>query len=356
MSVPFSAITTPNSIAFTDLSGKTINVDSSHTEFAALKALVADIKAAIRDGLADLERELRERLSDIASPAKAIILHGKGLVIVVGGHVLYKGVPIHNAITERILWGISEGADMSSYITFLENLMQNPSKRSVDQLYTFLEKHRMGITEDGQILAYKRVRDNFHDIHSGKFDNSPGKIVEMERNQVNDDPDQTCSSGLHACSMDYLPSFGTGGGNRIVIVKINPRDVVSIPKDYNASKMRVCRYEVIAEYTGSDKDDLLKTKPIWNEQSFLPASDWDTDDDIDDHEDDYEDDSSHPDNWPDEQIDTVTYIVNSDDRPEGAEVLYSSGEIIEVEEEYLDDLEDAIRDNWTKPRVRTRRR
>jgi hypothetical protein len=32
-----------------------------------------------------------------------------------------------------------------------------------------------------------------------------------------------------------------------MILKINPRDVVSIPVDYNDSKGRCCRYEVIGE-------------------------------------------------------------------------------------------------------------
>jgi len=30
-------------------------------------------------------------------------------------------------------------------------------------------------------------------------------------------------------------------------VKVNPKDVVSVPYDYNYSKMRVCEYEVLRE-------------------------------------------------------------------------------------------------------------
>jgi hypothetical protein len=96
-------------------------------------------------------------------------------------------------------------------------------------------------------LAYKKVREDYKDIHSGTMDNSVGQIVEMERNQVDDDKDRTCSTGLHFCSKDYLPYFGTGPGSRVVILKINPADVVSIPSDYNDSKGRACKYEVIGE-------------------------------------------------------------------------------------------------------------
>ena len=68
--------------------------------------------------------------------------------------------------------------------------------------------------------------------------------VEMERNKVDDDKNNTCSTGLHFCGMSYLNHFG---GARTVIVKINPRDVVSIPTDYDDAKGRACRYEVIGE-------------------------------------------------------------------------------------------------------------
>jgi hypothetical protein len=68
----------------------------------------------------------------------------------------------------------------------------------------------------------------------------------MERNAVDDNKDQTCSTGLHFCGLSYLDHFG-GSDSRTVIVKIDPADVVSIPSDYNGAKGRACRYEVIGE-------------------------------------------------------------------------------------------------------------
>jgi hypothetical protein len=82
------------------------------------------------------------------------------------------------------------------------------------------------------------------------MDNSVGQVVEMERNQVDDDQNRTCSTGLHFCSQEYLNHFS---GEHTMIVKINPADVVSIPNDYNDSKGRACRYEVIGEL-GVDPD------------------------------------------------------------------------------------------------------
>jgi hypothetical protein len=116
-----------------------------------------------------------------------------------------------------------------------------------------LEKNALPITPDGHFLAYKKVRNDFLDIHSGTMDNSVGQIVEMERHEVNDNKDETCSTGLHFCGMSYLNHFG-GSDSRTVIVKINPADVVSIPSDYNNAKGRACRYEVIGELNVNPED------------------------------------------------------------------------------------------------------
>ncbi|MHA1290409.1 MAG: hypothetical protein ACTSPB_23760 [Candidatus Thorarchaeota archaeon] len=137
----------------------------------------------------------------------------------------------------------------------MTNLKDNPSKRAVDELYGFLEKNLLPLTPDGHFVAYKKVRDNYMDIHSGTFNNSVGQICEMARNEVDEDKDRTCSSGLHFCSLEYLPSFGGWSGSRVMLVKINPRDVVSIPSDYNNSKGRACRYEVIGEHTTERTQD-----------------------------------------------------------------------------------------------------
>jgi hypothetical protein len=142
----------------------------------------------------------------------------------------------------------------------MENLMSNPSHRAVTELYKFLEKGNLPITNDGHFLAYKKVRKDYKDCHTGTMDNSIGQIVEMERNQVDDKAENTCSSGLHFCSREYLDHFG---GERTVILKINPADVVSIPTDYNASKGRACRYEVIGEL-GVHPDDAFKA-PVQDE-------------------------------------------------------------------------------------------
>jgi len=197
------------------------------------------LKQAIKDNDWDTVKQ-------VVDPAKEILEYGNGHVAIQGSKVFYKEREMAGVLTNRLIEMYQDGFPVEPLILFMENLMQNPSKRAVEELYGFLEKGNLPLTPDGYFLAYKKVRKDFLDIHSGTMDNSPGKIVEMERNEVDDDANRTCSTGLHFCSKEYLNHFGDGT-SRTVILKINPRDVVSIPADYNNTKGRACRYEVIGE-------------------------------------------------------------------------------------------------------------
>lgn len=200
-----------------------------------------------------------ESIRDIISPKKMVLNYGKGFVSIVGDTLYWKGEELHNSLTSRMIEMLKEGFSVEPLANFMENLMMNPSKRAVTELYGFLEKNNLPITPDGYFLAYKRVRGDYKDCHSGTMDNSVGRYVEMDRNKVDDDRDRTCSTGLHFCSHSYLSHFG---GERTVIVKIHPADVVSIPSDYNDAKGRTCAYEVVGEIDNKVEDGVEFTKPV----------------------------------------------------------------------------------------------
>jgi hypothetical protein len=201
-----------------------------------------------------------EAVKDTIEPKKVVIEYGQGNVEVQGEQLFWKGKEFHNALATRMIQMLQDGFPVEPLVNFMENLMKNPSYRSVNELYGFLEKNNLPITSDGYFLAYKKVRKDYKDCHTGTMDNSIGQVVEMERHSVDDNANNTCSSGLHFCSKEYLNSFG---GERTVIVKINPADVVSIPTDYDFSKGRACRYEVIGEL-GVHPDDAFKA-PVQDE-------------------------------------------------------------------------------------------
>ena len=200
-----------------------------------------------------------DRVKDLIEPKQVVLNYGKGHVSVQGETLYWKGKPMHNALAIRMIAMLQDEFPIEPLVNFMENLMSNPSKQAVQELYGFLEKNNLPITPDGCFLAYKRVRENYFDCHTGTMDNSPGKTVEMERNEVDDNRNNTCSSGLHFCSESYLKSFS---GARTVIVKINPRDVVSIPSDYNDAKGRACRYEVVGEVGVNPDDKQEFTQPV----------------------------------------------------------------------------------------------
>ena len=169
------------------------------------------------------------------------------------GDLHFDGRPLRGTLVDRILSVIKNAGDAGPLISFLNNLMQNPSKRAVDELYGFLEACDLPITSDGFFLAYKKVNSDYTSIHDGKTDNSIGTSPSVPRNSVDEDKDRTCSSGLHFCSKTYLPQFGSSYGNKILVLKINPADVVAIPSDYNNAKGRAWTYQVVGELAAGEE-------------------------------------------------------------------------------------------------------
>jgi hypothetical protein len=91
------------------------------------------------------------------------------------------------------------------------------------------------------------------------------------------------------------PAFGSQRSNRVVIVKINPADVVSIPSDYKNTKGRCCRYEVIAEFEGYNDDVAREAfdRSFYSNEDLEDEYDWDSEeaDDWDDQDDWYSEDN-----------------------------------------------------------------
>lgn len=195
-----------------------------------------------------------------------------------GGIVKYKGMPLRGYAVDRLVAFIHTGQDTKPLSMFLDKLQSNPSRQTIENLYEFLEHGMIPITERGTFLAYKAIRQDWMDIHSATFDNSIGAVLEMPRNMVDDNRDRTCSSGFHVCSFEYLPHFAHADGH-VVICEVDPADVVSIPSDYNNTKMRVSKYKVIGEVEGyyKDRKNILSDNEIWGEDYVLFAREFDTD-------------------------------------------------------------------------------
>jgi hypothetical protein len=163
------------------------------------------------------------------------------------GNVYVNGDPISTLVANRILDFLAKGLDCVPVFKFLTKLNLNPSSRAVNELYTFLEHKFLPLTANGNFLAYKALRSNYTDVHTGRFDNSVGNVLEMPRNKVDDNKEVGCSYGFHAGTLEYARDFRPMDG-KLVVVEINPADVVSIPTDCQCQKLRTCKYMVVQEY------------------------------------------------------------------------------------------------------------
>jgi hypothetical protein len=220
-----------------------------------------------------------EELLKVVDIEKAVATFSDGLVEIKNGQVTYEGEVVHGSVSKRILEFMSKGLPFQPLVNFLNNLMENPSMQSQKELYDFLEHEHLPITEDGHFLAYKAVRGDYKDKYRGTFDNSVGQVVKMQRAKVDDDRARGCSDGLHAGALNYVAGYGSvESGDRIVIVKINPRDVVSVPSDCNCEKLRTCRYEVVGEYQGELLKPLYGTEFSYDDQEDYDDEDYDVDD------------------------------------------------------------------------------
>lgn len=226
----------------------TIYVDGRAHTILSSAANFTSILTALKNGVDDDVRKFLNFKKTIAD-------YSCGLVELYGDELYFNNAPLHNAISQRIIELYREGFDIKAMSKFLENLMKNPSKNAIDELYLFLEFTNLPITDDGYFLAYRVVNNDYKDKHTNSMDNSVGSTVRMDRNDCDSDRNRTCSTGLHFCSRDYVAHFYSPG-DRLLVMKINPKDVVSIPADYNNSKGRCCEFYVQEEI--HNLDDMKK--------------------------------------------------------------------------------------------------
>ena len=262
------------------------------------------------------DESLKDELLKIFVPLKKIETpHGD--FVIKDGEVFWKGKRLHNVAVDRLLELKEMGLPYDSLLNFIRRVLMNPSFQSVNELYNWLANKGLAITPDGMVIGYKAIREDWTDIHSATFNNHPGQVHEMPRNEVDDNQQNNCSAGFHignlAYALDFMPSTG-----HIVLVEFDPADAVSVPTDCSYQKLRVSKYRVIEEYTS--KEPLQS--PIFEKE--LPGSweedyeeddedyneDYEDDEDEDDEDDDYEEDDEEDDDEEDEDDEEDNYTCS----------------------------------------------
>lgn len=222
----------------------TVVVESKSYTFDSSHAQYTNLVDAVRMG------DSSKFLQHWTESKKSIEYWSCGDFRITDGVLRYQDETVADSMTERVIDMIREGFDHMPMLRFLENLYKNPSFRAVRELYQFLQNKYLPITSDGHFLAYKAVTSDYLDKHTRSISNRVGEVVSMPRHHVDDNCGQPCGSGLHVGAIEYVRSFGSGGSDKVVICKVNPADVVSVPLDSEQQKVRCCRYEVVSEYEG----------------------------------------------------------------------------------------------------------
>lgn len=200
------------------------------------------------------------KLFDVASTIAQKFERLSERITTANGELFLDGEVLDGVVTDHILRSMEAGLkDWEPLVKFIEALSTNPNQESVDQLYTWIKAAGLVIDTDGMIVGYKGVSrtdplsTKFQSINSGKaivngevksgrIPQNAGDVVEMPRSEVQFNPAVGCSQGLHVGSYSYASGFAQGA---LLEVRVNPRDVVSVPTDCGAQKMRVCRYTVV---------------------------------------------------------------------------------------------------------------
>lgn len=236
-------------------------------------------------------REGDESIADLFDIGQAVATSFDAVserVSYANGELFFDGDPIEGLLVDHIIRSLESGLrDVTGLVKFLENLQTNPNPESVTMLYDWLQANgEFTIDTDGLLVGYKGVSSDGKSIHSGKaivdgqvvkgrIPNDPGSVIEMPRSEVQFDPSIGCHTGLHVGTYEYARSFGNGN---LLEVRVNPRDVVSVPTDCSAQKLRCCRYEVVGTISdpysqpvlGGEYDDDLYDEDydVWGEYDY----------------------------------------------------------------------------------------
>jgi len=235
----------------------------------------------IRKAVLEENYEEAIRMMDI----KHSIENASDEVTVNGNDVMYKGHKVNMTVAKTLVGMISEGLkDITPWTKHIELLMQNPNSKSREELYDFLSYKGLPIDENGYVYGYRGVDSQLWSLSgntqtivlqgttdvNGKILNAIGATIEVDRGSVDGDRDRGCSNGLHIGSFDYAKSWA-GSNGRVILVKFNPKDAVSVPSDCEFQKLRVCKYEVVKEITENPKElkkSYYESNTEWDENSI----------------------------------------------------------------------------------------
>jgi hypothetical protein len=178
------------------------------------------------------------------------------------GFLYYEDEQVASQPTERIIGLMKQGWDHKPMLAYLDRLYRNVSNRAVMESYNWCSHKGIPITPEGYLVGYKGVKvyrgenttdkmgrilteGDLVDRWTGdSFRNNTMDECSMNRRKVSDNCNEGCASGLHVGTYEYADGWA-GNDGKVILVRFDPADIVSVPTDCEFSKMRVSSYTVI---------------------------------------------------------------------------------------------------------------
>ena len=248
MSLPFLIAAAPRSVLFTTPTGQTHVLTASHPHFAVASNLVRAAEAARRDGDPNVVAAVMLLLSNLAglsTAGRAIKAQATGGVdrhgrfVVTDQQVQLDGEVLRSPVADRVLWMKQQGLDFSPLLAFAANLMENPARRPVEDLFDYVDSRGLAIDAEGYVLAYEALGEPV-DPETGPRDE--GRTVTVRRNRTEEDPLRPCPTSLKVGP--FPVGSALPAGSLLPVVRVHPRDVVAVP--VGTGPLRCCAMSVIA--------------------------------------------------------------------------------------------------------------
>lgn len=201
---------------------------------------------------------------DLDNIQKSTLVDSEGNVIELEPDRIKKGDKVYELDTKNLVKFVSYAEENAYNVTPLieriTNSLDNPmNKESIKDLLTFLGENELPVTVNGNILAFKVVNrtktpECYTDCHTRLITQNIGDVIEMDPEQVDNNRNIHCSTGLHVCSIAYARNFMSYGG-ALLLVKVAPENICSVPTD-TSSKVRCSKYQILGEIPSEEVDNI----------------------------------------------------------------------------------------------------
>lgn len=266
------------SLTFLKEGGKSVIFNTDHPSFSVVAGKLKDGSLTYQEAC-----DLKEVKNGLAA---RVVAFTQGKCTVENDKVFFEGQEVHHVMVKRIMDFMKLGLPVENLLHCLERTLSNVSAWAVESLWPFLENKGFPITEDGCFIGYKAVHaDTYMDLWKGAVDYTPGKSLErvkrLKRNEVDDDRNKECSFGYHVGTLDYALSYGRISGKPfvVVLVKVAPEDVVSVPSEGRARKIRCVWLDILEEYHSQEVIDAQLVDENLDSYEEDEDSDWEDEQD-----------------------------------------------------------------------------